>query len=436
MTLPIARETETCNVQRPECSAFLPLSINSSIPSNDCKEVLACESQDASSPLDEDMSSSDSMHNAHNRPVCSSSSAFLPPNIDSNIPSSDYEEVLVCESQDASSPLVEDMRSSDSMHNAHDRPGCSSSSAFLQPSIDSNIPSSDYEELLVCESQVTSSQIVEDTGSSNIGMENDREEAPEPSGLNSAANHDSDPEIKYLFTINHLRTGKALPIRPASNQPFSTIENEFLRPYRGFKRDISQAIHFCPCSLALTRYVLGPAETNIVTRECKIHNDASVDISQDNEKLVAIVLDHENHQYKIAVHSLLPHNLGQLLCIYDPCPNPVSVSISPLSQFIFIGMSAARGAASNFAFPDAEIISIFENPLCRAEKQPLDSALQLTKGLSLSVCLRPKEAKNPVDVKSRVRKQRLQTKSYCSNCMHAIVHQKKWNMYNFPSITR
>ncbi|GFY40982.1 hypothetical protein TNIN_365481 [Trichonephila inaurata madagascariensis] len=43
MTLPIARETETCNVQRPECSsssAFLPPSIDSNILSNDCKELL------------------------------------------------------------------------------------------------------------------------------------------------------------------------------------------------------------------------------------------------------------------------------------------------------------------------------------------------------------------------------------------------------------
>ncbi|GFR23844.1 activating molecule in BECN1-regulated autophagy protein 1 [Trichonephila clavata] len=102
------------------------------------------------------------------------------------------------------------------------------------------------------------------------------------------------------------------------------------------------------------------ANRNIVVEECIICNEAAIDISKDGRKIVVIVPDLRMHQYKVAVYSLLPQNLGQLLCMYGPVPNPVSVSFSPLSQYIFIGMASISRDTSKEPGPDAEIISIKE----------------------------------------------------------------------------
>ncbi|GFY40981.1 activating molecule in BECN1-regulated autophagy protein 1 [Trichonephila inaurata madagascariensis] len=219
-------------------------------------------------------------------------------------------------------------------------------------------------------------------------MENNHDEAPGPSGLNSTANDDSDSDIEILVARR-----LSAPIRRTSRERYSTIENEFLRLYRldGFKKDLSQAITFdyqyllnfdcgepdeCPENYRIQAWPFNldrlpeihDAEKNVVARECRIFNDSSVDISQDGEKLVAIALDHKHHKLKIAVHSLLPHNLGQLLCTYGPVSNPLSVSISPLSQFVFIGMSNPRLVLKKCCYPDAEVISIRhdQSGMCRA----------------------------------------------------------------------
>ncbi|GFR23847.1 activating molecule in BECN1-regulated autophagy protein 1 [Trichonephila clavata] len=164
----------------------------------------------------------------------------------------------ICESQDASSPLVEDMSSSSSIHN---KPGCSSSSAFF-PSINSSIPSTDCEGVLVCESQDASSPLVEDTRSSNMGVENDHDVAAGLSGLYSAASNDSgivilhsslnsSQEVALLHLLESVRMPETneghysseIPNSPfnhhedtsvssnqTSGQRQSTVENELTRP--------------------------------------------------------------------------------------------------------------------------------------------------------------------------------------------------------------
>ena len=76
-----------------------------------------------------------------------------------------------------------------------------------------------------------------------------------------------------------------------------------------------------------------------------IHNDASVDISKDGQKLIALLPPEkarDNKTFRFGLYSLDPKNLGTTLCVWGFISDPVSLSFSPLGQYVMIG-SAASG---------------------------------------------------------------------------------------------
>ncbi|XP_063230973.1 uncharacterized protein LOC134535704 isoform X2 [Bacillus rossius redtenbacheri] len=89
---------------------------------------------------------------------------------------------------------------------------------------------------------------------------------------------------------------------------------------------------------------ISKADENVVVSECKIHNDASIDVSKDGFMLAALLpSDHyENFTNTLGVYSLLPESRGQCLYTTSLEQNAVSVSFSPTARHLLIGVAINR----------------------------------------------------------------------------------------------
>ncbi|XP_077296059.1 uncharacterized protein LOC143918181 [Arctopsyche grandis] len=83
---------------------------------------------------------------------------------------------------------------------------------------------------------------------------------------------------------------------------------------------------------------------NVVVRECRIHNDANIDISADGRMLVAILPAHRmaHATPTLGIFSLDWNNLGE--CLYKTFleQNAVSVSLSPCARHLAVGLGSRR----------------------------------------------------------------------------------------------
>ncbi|ESO88951.1 hypothetical protein LOTGIDRAFT_228915 [Lottia gigantea] len=86
------------------------------------------------------------------------------------------------------------------------------------------------------------------------------------------------------------------------------------------------------------------SKSNIVVPVCKLHNDASCDISQDGTRLATFVPSHRGFPDDniLAVFSLQTHNFSHCLFTKSFGPNAISVSISPRNDHVLIGLAAKR----------------------------------------------------------------------------------------------
>ncbi|XP_053979156.1 putative uncharacterized protein DDB_G0277255 isoform X1 [Hylaeus volcanicus] len=81
------------------------------------------------------------------------------------------------------------------------------------------------------------------------------------------------------------------------------------------------------------------SEKNIVVHECKIHNDASVDISSDGKLLAALLPSGRiNVTTTLGVYSLQWETLGEKIYSTKIDQSVVSVSISPTQQHLLVGL--------------------------------------------------------------------------------------------------
>ena len=95
-----------------------------------------------------------------------------------------------------------------------------------------------------------------------------------------------------------------------------------------------------PSQLWLPSPVTG--EQNLVVPECKINNDASVDISADGQFLVAFLCVSSRGRQFVGVYSLRWESLGQVLYRQSFDQVPVSVSLSPTASHLLIGLASRR----------------------------------------------------------------------------------------------
>ncbi|XP_036400028.1 activating molecule in BECN1-regulated autophagy protein 1-like [Megalops cyprinoides] len=87
------------------------------------------------------------------------------------------------------------------------------------------------------------------------------------------------------------------------------------------------------------------ASVNVLVQNCKIYNDASCDISADGQ-LLAVFIPSSQRGFPdegiLAVYSLAPHNLGEMLYTKRFGPNAISVSISPMGRYVMVGLASRR----------------------------------------------------------------------------------------------
>ncbi|KAM9079187.1 activating molecule in BECN1-regulated autophagy protein 1 isoform 5-T12 [Megaptera novaeangliae] len=101
------------------------------------------------------------------------------------------------------------------------------------------------------------------------------------------------------------------------------------------------------------------ASMNVLVQNCKIYNDASCDISADGQLLAAFIPSSQRgfpDEGILAVYSLAPHNLGEMLytkrfartlgavslCSCPSGPNAISVSLSPMGRYAMVGLASRR----------------------------------------------------------------------------------------------
>ncbi|KAK7107082.1 pneumococcal serine-rich repeat protein-like [Littorina saxatilis] len=85
-------------------------------------------------------------------------------------------------------------------------------------------------------------------------------------------------------------------------------------------------------------------KANVVVEHCKIHNDASIDISRDSSLLATFVNNHGGFPDDniLAVFSLRSESFGQCLYTKSFGPNAISVSLSPSNQYVMVGLASKR----------------------------------------------------------------------------------------------
>merc|ERR1712004_41564 len=129
-------------------------------------------------------------------------------------------------------------------------------------------------------------------------------------------------------------------------------------------------MHHTPSSIALTHRIqtwdfskgdipdISDSQHNVVVKEAKIHNDASVDISEDGSLLVTLVPSNLPMTTVVGLYSLRKENLGDCHATYSLESSAVSVSLSPTSRHLLVGLTSRYppGLATDRFFIGLEVI--------------------------------------------------------------------------------
>ncbi|GFT73164.1 activating molecule in BECN1-regulated autophagy protein 1 [Nephila pilipes] len=384
--LPVAREGKKYDVPNmPGCSsssAFISSSTDSCIPSNDCEEVLVLESPFTSPSLSKSTSSSShvgSERNYHNVPnvsgcgstsTQSSSNAMMDNNSEEapglNIHSAfrNYSEVRILNpSLNPSQRLaLQHLLTASKRFETKDKPPIR---VVYQNQLTSvhNRTSSEQSCSCAINPEPHNRPTPEQSCSRAFNPEPHRRTTTEQSrsrAINPEPHNRAAPEQSHIRALSF-----GPPPSPADVAAFQMAVSRILyRPsfYTQSRLSTDVGVHrYFPSHHRIQAWPfkkndlpqIYDANINLVVKDCLIHNDASVDISQDGDKLVALIpddtnnADDTNNGLKVAVYSLLPETLGQQLCVYGPVSNPVSVSFSPYSQFILVGITSSRATVNS-----------------------------------------------------------------------------------------
>lgn len=146
-------------------------------------------------------------------------------------------------------------------------------------------------------------------------------------------------------------------------------DNLFIRAgERRLFRDY-QFMHHGPSNIALTHRIqtwdfsrgdipdISNAEDNIVVKEAKIHNDASVDIAEDGSLLVTLVPSNLPMTTVVGLYSLRRGNLGDCYATYSLESSAVSVSLSPTSRHLLVGLTSRTSRIISLSPMDRQLMA-------------------------------------------------------------------------------
>lgn len=95
---------------------------------------------------------------------------------------------------------------------------------------------------------------------------------------------------------------------------------------------------------------LKDSQANLVVSKCRIHNDASVDMNEEGTLLAALVPIENSASVNLCIYSLEKKSFAQCLFLWTFGGNAISVSLSPLSQFVVVGLTTPR-VHQPYSFP-------------------------------------------------------------------------------------
>jgi activator-of-BECN1-regulated-autophagy protein 1 len=95
------------------------------------------------------------------------------------------------------------------------------------------------------------------------------------------------------------------------------------------------------------------SEANVIVSKAKIFNDASVDVNDEGTLLAALVPIENQMSVNLCIYSLERKTFSQCLYLWTFGMNAISVSLSPLSRYIVVGLSTPRSVYS-MSYPPAE----------------------------------------------------------------------------------
>nr|XP_027230784.1 activating molecule in BECN1-regulated autophagy protein 1-like [Penaeus vannamei] len=203
-----------------------------------------------------------------------------------------------------------------------------------------------------------------------------------PDGVQEGPSQPSDPPFPWRGLLAPYDIG--LPRAEVSFRPNLTrappdraaereADNFFSRPYFaqhfGATRNMSASVvtHRIQ-AWDFTHYnipEISDSAANVVVRKCKIHNDASVDISVDGTMLAALVPESQA-MTMVGVYSLREKSRGQLLYSYIFAPNTICVSLSPVARHLVVGFASHTPrfvSHHNTKQVVAQIYKLCDNPM-------------------------------------------------------------------------
>lgn len=95
---------------------------------------------------------------------------------------------------------------------------------------------------------------------------------------------------------------------------------------------------------------LKDSQANVVVSKCRIHNDASVDMNGEGTLLAALVPIENSASVNLCIYSLEKKSFAQCLFLWTFGANAISVSLSPLSRFVVVGLTTPR-THQPYSFP-------------------------------------------------------------------------------------
>lgn len=168
----------------------------------------------------------------------------------------------------------------------------------------------------------------------------------------SGADIGSAPQFRTatLLTINHGRDGPSMAAGRLRDMQ-ATI-NHAIANALAERGDILMASNLTSTTYRLQWWdftqldmpSLCEVHSNVIVERCKLHNDASTDISADGRLLSAFVPSGNGFTEfgNVCVFSLQNYNLGQCLFSQKFGPNAISVSFSPLGRYLLVGLATKK----------------------------------------------------------------------------------------------
>ncbi|XP_042235545.1 uncharacterized protein LOC121875174 [Homarus americanus] len=180
------------------------------------------------------------------------------------------------------------------------------------------------------------------------------------------------PGSEMLFRPNLQR---APPDRAAEREADNFFSRPHFTPHFGASRTISgSGVTHRIQAWDFTHYRIpdiSDGNANVVVGKCKIHNDASVDISSDGTMLAALV-PQSQAMTLVGVYSLENCSFGQLLYSFIFAPNTICVSLSPMARHLVVGFASQMPRLVAHQNPKqvvAQIYKLCDNPMFHGRGQ-------------------------------------------------------------------